>query len=225
MGLRFLVVDDHPLMRGGVIGHLCDAGGEPRFEQAENLAQAMRVLSTTARVDVVVLDLNLPDTVGTSGVEALRQRFPRVPVMVLTAAHDRPTIDRCLRAGASGFLSKASAAERLGAAVRAVAGGGIYVPRDPEAGTPRGWAASVAGHAAAAGAPAADVRRLGLTDRQSDVLKLILRGLPNKLIGRQLHLAEGTVKVHVSAVLRALGVRNRTQAVLAVNRLGLRLPD
>jgi DNA-binding NarL/FixJ family response regulator len=70
-----------------------------------------------------------------------------------------------------------------------------------------------------------DIRQLGLTDRQAEVLRLILRGLPNKLIGRQLQLAEGTVKVHVSAVLRALGVRNRTQAVLAANRLGLRLPD
>jgi DNA-binding NarL/FixJ family response regulator len=69
------------------------------------------------------------------------------------------------------------------------------------------------------------VRQLGLTERQADVLKLILQGMPNKLIGRQLQLAEGTVKVHVSAVLRALGVRNRTQAVLAANRLGLKFND
>ena len=172
---------------------------------------------------IVLLDLNLPDTVGTSGVEAIRQRFPRVPVMVLSAAHDRATIDRCLRAGASGFLAKTASGERLGTAVRAVAGGGIYVPRDAE-GTPAraSWAAA---HAGAPGGPRAEARDLGLTDRQSDVLRLILRGLPNKLIGRQLQLAEGTVKVHVSAVLRALGVRNRTQAVLAANRLGLKLPD
>jgi len=77
----------------------------------------------------------------------------------------------------------------------------------------------------AVGARATSLRDLGLTDRQSDVLRLILRGLPNKLIGRQLQLAEGTVKVHVSAVLRALNARNRTQAVLAVNRLGLKLPE
>jgi DNA-binding NarL/FixJ family response regulator len=69
------------------------------------------------------------------------------------------------------------------------------------------------------------VRKLGLSDRQTEVLRLILQGMSNKLIGRQLQLAEGTVKVHVSAVLRALGVRNRTQAVLAANRLGLRLPE
>jgi DNA-binding NarL/FixJ family response regulator len=164
MSVRVLIVDDHPLVRGGVVGQLAEAGEPPGVEQAGCLADALRVLSTTSRVDLVLLDLDLPDTVGTSGVETIRQRFPRVPVMVLSAAHDRATIDRCLR-------------------------------------------------------------DLGLTDRQSDVLRLILRGLPNKLIGRQLQLAEGTVKVHVSAVLRALNARNRTQAVLAVNRLGLKLPE
>ncbi len=220
MGMRVLIVDDHPLTRGGVIGQLADSVEPPGVEQAGCLADALRVLSTTARVDLVLLDLNLPDTVGTSGVESIRQRFPRVPVMVLSAAHDRATIDRCLRAGASGFLPKTATGERLGTAVRAVAGGGIYVPRDAD-----GMPARAAWGAPASGASRGDLRDLGLTERQWDVLKLIVRGLPNKLIGRQLQLAEGTVKVHVSAVLRALGARNRTQAVLAASRLGLKLPD
>lgn len=220
MGLRVLIVDDHPLMRGGVVRQLAESEESPGVEQAGCLADALRVLATSARIDLVLLDLNLPDTVGTSGVESLRQRFPRVPVMVLSASHDRATIDRCLRAGASGFLPKSATGERLGTAVRAVAGGGVYVPRDAD-GTP----ARAAWGAPSSGPLRGEVRDLGLTDRQSDVLKLILRGLPNKLIGRQLQLAEGTVKVHVSAVLRALGVRNRTQAVLAATRLGLKLPD
>lgn len=224
MSVRVLIVDDHPLVRGGVVGQLAEAGEPPGVEQAGCLADALRVLATTSRVDLVLLDLDLPDTVGTSGVETIRQRFPRVPVMVLSAAHDRATIDRCLRAGASGFLSKTASGERLGTAVRAVAGGGIYVPRDAEGAAARTpWA--VPSSVPAVGARATSLRDLGLTDRQSDVLRLILRGLPNKLIGRQLQLAEGTVKVHVSAVLRALNARNRTQAVLAVNRLGLKLPE
>jgi DNA-binding NarL/FixJ family response regulator len=223
MSMRVLIVDDHPLVRGGVVGQLAEAGEPTGVEQAGCLADALRVLSTVSRVDLVLLDLDLPDTVGTSGVEAIRQRFPRVPVMVLSAAHDRATIDRCLRAGASGFLSKTASGERLGTAMRAVAGGGIYVPRDADGPPARGpWGTPP-------GAPAVSARTatrdLGLTDRQFDVLQLIVRGLPNKLIGRQLQLAEGTVKVHVSAVLRALNVRNRTQAVLAVNRMGLKLFD
>lgn len=213
--MRILIVDDHPLVRGGVVVQLRETWGMPGIEQADSLAEGLRVLTTASRIDLVLLDLNLPDTIGTSGIETLRQRFPRVPVMVLSGSADRATVDRCLRAGASGFLPKTASGERLGTAVRAIAGGGIYVPRDIEGGAPRTWGA--------AGGPAAsDVRQLGLTDRQTDVLRLIMRGLPNKLIGRQLQLAEGTVKVHVSAVLRALGARNRTQAVLAANRLGLR---
>jgi len=91
MSVRVLIVDDHPLVRGGVVGQLAEAGEPPGVEQAGCLADALRVLSTTSRVDLVLLDLDLPDTVGTSGVETIRQRFPRVPVMVLSAAHDRAT--------------------------------------------------------------------------------------------------------------------------------------
>jgi DNA-binding NarL/FixJ family response regulator len=218
MSMRVLIVDDHPLLRGGIIGQLAALGVEPRVEQADRLSDALRILGAAPRIDLVLLDLNLPDCVGTSGIESLRRRFPRVPVMAMSGADDRATIDRCLRAGACGFLPKSSTPERLGAAVRAVAGGGIYVPREPGGAGQRGW-----------GVPAAiapvDASELALTDRQRDVLRLIMRGLPNKLIGRQLQLAEGTVKVHVSAVLRALGARNRTQAVIAADRLGLRLPD
>jgi len=217
MAMHLLIVDDHPLIRGGVIVQLHEATDAPCVEQADCLADGLRLLSSAPRFDLILLDLNLPDTVGTSGIETLRQRFPRVPVMVLSGAADRATIDRCLRAGASGFLPKTADGERLDTAVRAIAGGGIYVPRDNEGAAPRAWATQGA-------AVATDVRQLGLTDRQKDVLRLIMRGLPNKLIGRQLQLAEGTVKVHVSAVLRALGARNRTQAVLAASRLGLR-PD
>ena len=223
MPIRFLIVDDHPLMRGGVIGQLTDAGEDPRCEQADTLAEALRILGSTPRFDLVLLDLNLPDTVGTSGIEAIRQRFPRVPVMVLSADAERATIDRCLRAGASGFLAKSASVERLVAAVRAVAGGGIYLPKEPAPGTLlSGWNARVS---PSLGPAQPDPRALGLTDRQADVLKLIRQGLPNKSISRRLQLAEGTVKVHVSAVLKALGVRNRTQAVVAADRLGLRQPD
>jgi DNA-binding NarL/FixJ family response regulator len=217
MSPRFLIVDDHPLMRGGVIGQLCAGGESPRFEQAGCLADALRILSSAPRFDIVLLDLNLPDTVGTSGIEALRARFPRTPVMVLSAAADRATIDRCLRAGACGYLPKSAAQERLATAVQAIAGGGLYLPREPEGTVPTGWSAHPA-------APASSgLQALGLTERQIDVLRLLLLGVSNKVICRRLKLAEGTVKVHVSAVFRALGVRNRAQAIVAATRLGLQL--
>jgi DNA-binding NarL/FixJ family response regulator len=234
MALRFLIVDDHPLMRGAVRNTLETFAESVATEQAGTLRDAMQRLAAGVRFDLVLLDLNLPDAAATGGLQALRDRFPATAVLVLSAQSDRATVERCLRAGARGFLPKNASAERLAGAVRTIIQGGTYAPpeadpphaREPQAirwpgARPTVMAAPHPGSAAAA----ADPRQLGLTDRQSDVLRLILRGLPNKLIGRQLHLAEGTVKVHVSAVLRALGARNRTQAVLAASRLGLRLPD
>ena len=213
--MRILIIDDHPLVRGGVVLSLQAESPEIDLEQADCLTSALKALSVSPRIDLILLDLQLPDTVGTSGLEILRQRHPRIPVMMLSATLDRGTIDRCLRAGAAGYLPKTLPGDRLGAAVRAVAGGGLYLPREAEGLAGRAWGGMNP-------AAADQLSELGLTDRQIDVLKLVMRGLPNKLIGRQLQLAEGTVKVHVSAVLRALGARNRTQAVLAANRLGVK---
>ncbi|HYF59716.1 MAG TPA: response regulator transcription factor [Burkholderiaceae bacterium] len=217
MGMRFLVVDDHPLMRGAVRTCLETLGEAVQVEQAATLADALRCLERGLRTDVALLDLNLPDTTAMSGLETLRRRHPRLPVLAISGQHDRATVERCLKAGANGFLPKTAHPERLAAAVRCVAGGGIHVPPDD--------APTAARLPAPAPRETVDARSLGLTERQWEVLMLILEGLPNKLIGRRLDLAEGTVKVHVSAVLRALGARNRTQAVLAANRLGIRLPD
>jgi DNA-binding NarL/FixJ family response regulator len=221
MGLRFLIVDDHPLMRGAIRNNLETLGEAVRCEPASTMADALRLIGAGTRFDLALLDLNLPDANGTSGLETLRSRFPGLPVLVMSGEHDDRTVDRCIAAGAAGFLPKTATPERLAAAVRTVESGSIYLPPELEAAVDRGRSTRGPVRAGLTG----DVRQLGLTDRQSDVLRLILRGLPNKLIGRQLQLAEGTVKVHVSAVLRALGVSNRTQAVLAANRLGLRLPD
>jgi DNA-binding NarL/FixJ family response regulator len=221
MSLRFLIVDDHPLLRGAVRNYLETVGDTVRCEQAGSLHEALLVLAAGPRFDLVLLDLALPDTASVSGLDTLRTRHPELPVLVLSGVQDPVTVDRCLRAGASGFLPKTARIERLASAVRVVTDGGVYVPPELEPTIERsGWSRPVPRPG-----PVTDLRQLGLTDRQRDVLRLILRGLPNKLICRQLQLAEGTVKVHVSAVLRALGARNRTQAVLAANRMGLRLPD
>lgn len=218
---RLLIIDDHPLMRGAIRNHLEAFGLAEHSEQAASLGDALRKLATGPQFDLALLDLTLPDAMATSGLEALRSRHPDLKVLVTSATSDRQLIDRCLQAGALGFLPKTATADFLATAVRTVLGGGIYLPPDLDSTLSRQWLSRQVVRAGGTG----DIRQLGLTDRQTDVLKLILRGMPNKLIGRQLQLAEGTVKVHVSAVLRALGVRNRTQAVLAANRLGLRLPD
>jgi DNA-binding NarL/FixJ family response regulator len=218
---RYLVIDDHPLMRGAIRNHLEAFGFAEQVDQACTLAEGLRRLAGGPRIDLVVLDLALPDTEGTSGVDTLKVRYPSLKILATSGYSDAALIDRCLQAGATGFLPKTSAPDCLAIAVRTVLGGGIYLPAELEKSLSAQWLQRQTSLVGTSG----DVRQLGLTDRQTDVLRLVLRGLPNKLIGRELDLAEGTVKVHVSGVLRALGVRNRTQAVLAANRLGLRLPD
>lgn len=248
MGVSALIIDDHPLILDAVRMTMNSLGPGSRVDMASSFGRARRLLESEADWDFALLDLSLPDCEGFEGLAALRELRPGLPAIVLSGRTDRETILRCIDLGAAGYIPKTSRADVISDALRLVASGHVYLPRgtlgqdllrEPTFHLVTGSATAAA---QGAGEPlpasslglsapprdrdATDPRKLGLTDRQCDVLRLILRGLPNKLICRQLDLAEGTVKVHVSAVLRALGVRNRTQAVIAASRLGLRLrPD
>lgn len=135
-----------------------------------------------------------------------------MPVLVLSATHDRATVEHALDLGAMGFIPKTANTRVLLDALRLVLSGGVYVPAE-----------SAQANGALRPRPVTRPEQLGLTLRQADVLKLLVQGKPNKLICRDLRLSEGTVKVHVSAILRALNVRNRTQVVIELARRGVRL--
>lgn len=231
MGQRFLVVDDHPLMRDAIRTTLAQLSPDSRVDGASSLNEAMSLLGEEPGVDLTLLDLCLPDSQGLDGLKTLRASRPECPVVVLSADMDGETILRCIDLGACGYIPKTLHADAVMNALRLVAAGDIYIPHQALA-SARGEAALAAGghppsaHALRTGQnKVTDPRDLGLTDRQIDVLRLILKGFSNKLICRQLKLAEGTIKVHVSAVLRALGVRNRTQAIIAASAMGLRLAE
>lgn len=220
MGKQYLVVDDHPIVQRAIAATIEEIDPEATIRITSRLSEALRILRENGPFDLVLFDLNLPDSHGVEGIVAMRERHPDCPVVVMSADEDAPMILRCLDLGAAGYIPKSQANDQIHNALRLVASGCPYVPPQALAGEPplrlRGEPNSGRG---------TDPRSLGLTERQSDVLKLLLRGLPNKLICRHLSLAEGTVKVHVSAVLRALGVRNRTQAVVAASRIGLRFAE
>ena len=127
---------------------------------------------------------------------------------------------RALDAGAMGFIPKTSSNEVLLGALRLVLSGGVYLPAEVLRHSPAPVLVSKSAMAAAG----VGYRDLGLTERQAQVLALVVQGKPNKIVCRELNLAEGTVKIHVTAILKALGVANRTQAVIAVGKLGLKLP-
>lgn len=213
--MKVLVVDDHPLICEALRQVLKALDKDIELLEAGSGQDALAEADKNDSIDLVLLDLALPDADGFEVLRELRERHPSFPVVVLSASERADTVMRALDAGAMGFIPKTSPNEVLLGALRLVISGGVYLP------------AEVLRHAPsperAPGAAEASYRSIGLTERQSQVLALMVQGMPNKLICRELDLAEGTVKIHVTAILKALGVSSRTQAVIAVGRLGLRL--
>jgi DNA-binding NarL/FixJ family response regulator len=207
--MNILLADDHPLMLDAMRITLSALAPGARIDGVIRLKDAIE-RAAAAGYDYAVLDLGLPDASGVEVIERFKAATPDLPVIVFSATVDRPTIIACLDAGAMGFIPKTVGSEVLINALRLIFSGAIYVP--PEA----------IGPVLAPAADAADA--LDLTPRQREVMAMLLMGLPNKHICRALGIAEPTVKIHVAAVLRALGASNRTQAVLNASRLGVRLP-
>jgi len=195
---RILVVDDHPLMAEALGMAMRTLDRATQVETAGNLESAIAQATETS-FDLCLLDLGLPDCSGLEALERMRQSLPALPVVVVSGS-------------AMGYIPKTSPRDVLLGAVRLVASGGIYVPVQ-----------ALTAREAAVAAPAAPQPDFGMSARQREVLDLLLKGLPNKLIARKLDISENTAKIHVSAVLRALGVASRTQALIAASRLGLRL--
>jgi DNA-binding NarL/FixJ family response regulator len=214
--VNVLLIDDHPLFREGLSLLLQPLRTDLVTQQAGSVEEGLDRLQTGPAADLVLIDLGLPGMNGLDGIALLRQRYPELPVVALSSADDRDTVLRAIDAGAMGFIPKSSTSAVLMAALQLILARGIYLPPVAFLGAP----------GVAAAAPAApervDPAGLGLSPRQCDVLYLILQGKPAKLIERELGLSASTVKVHTSAVLRALNVTTRTQAVVAAGRLGLR---
>ena len=188
--------------------------------EAGSAPDALAAADKSGGLDLILLDLALPGRDGFEVLRELRERYPSLPVVVLSASDQSEVVMRALDAGAMGFIPKTSSNEVLLGALRLVLSGGVYLPAEVLRHSP----APVLVSKSATAAAGVGYRDLGLTERQAQVLALVVQGKPNKIICRELNLAEGTVKIHVTAILKALGVTNRTQAVIAVGKLGLKLP-
>ena len=219
--MKLLVVDDHPLMREAVQAVVARLEPGASVLAVGDSERGFAIADAEPDLDLVLLDLNVPGLAGIAGLKAWRRRYPEVPVVVLSSADDRSTVLAAIAGGAAGFIPKSSSNEVLLSALRLVLAGGKYLP--PEALAPA--AGSGTRPRRAATAQALSLETLGLTDRQAQVLKLLAEGKSNKLICRELDLAERTVKAHLSAVFRALGVTTRTQAAVAAAKLGLAADD
>ncbi|MDP4302661.1 response regulator [Leptothrix discophora] len=219
--MKFLIVDDHALIRDAMHSVLRGLRSGATVLEAANAEAALRCLADHPDTDLVLLDLHLPDQDDLQLLATVVERHPAVAVVMLSGDMDQATMRRALDLGAQGYIPKGETREVLTSALALVLAGGVYVPRAALRGAP---SSSLPVPAAAAPANPSSANSLGLTDRQLEVLALLMQGKNNKLICRALDLAEPTVKNHVSAILRALGVGSRTEAVLAVTRLGLTLP-
>lgn len=190
--MKLLVVDDHPLLREAVQGVVRRLEPGATVLAVGDSERGFAIADGEPDLDLVLLDLNIPGLAGIPALKAWRRRYPEVPVVVLSSADDRPTVLAAIAAGAAGFIPKSSPNEVLLNALRLVLAGGKYLP--PEALAPAGGAGA---RAASAAQRTLSLETLGLTDRQAQVLKLLAAGKSNKLICRELDLAERTVKAHV----------------------------
>jgi len=206
--MKILVIDDHPLVLEALTRLLPEVDPAVDVRGASHPAEAVTVLDNEPDVSLVLLDLALPGARGLDFLSDLKLDYPGVPIVILSATHDHATVMAALGAGAHGFIPKTADGAALIDAVRRVLDGGVCLMPDS---TPVTEGDGVC----------IDSGALGLTARQTDVLKLLAQGKPNKLICRDLKLSEGTVKVHVSAILRALQVHSRTEAIAALARRGI----
>ncbi|MES2958757.1 MAG: response regulator transcription factor [Pseudomonadota bacterium] len=208
--MKVLIADDHPMVRDALARTVRELDAAADVQQAGDFDSLLRLAlsASAAPVDLALVDLNMPGMNGVDGLRRLREQLPTLPVVIASGQDDAATVRNVLAAGAVGFIPKTERTEVLLNALRLILAGGVYVPlRSLE-------------EPSAIAAPAQALAS-GLTPRQRDVLRALSRGQPNKLIARELGLTEGTVKIHIAAILRALQARNRTEAVVRAQALGL----
>ncbi len=219
--MKILIVDDHALIRDALQGLLKKLKRGAIVLEASNSRQAMDAIASHDDISLVLLDLNLPDRDGFSVLAELRERYPAIAVVMLSAIQERAKVIKALDLGAVGYIPKSARREVMMSALQLVFAGGIYIPPEIMA---REETSHLVANLQSNDRPIVSPSEIGLSGRQLEVLAQLMQGKNNKIICRVLGLAEPTVKNHVTAILKALKVTNRTEAVIAVNELGWKLP-
>ena len=206
---EILIADDHPLFRSALQQALTlGLGPDVRLVEAASIAELEARLTEKGDWDLVLLDLNMPGAYGFSGLVLLRGQYPQVPVVMISAQEEAAVVSRAREFGASGFIPKSSPLATIQEAVRQVLDGDIWWPAQ----TFESASVSVEARAASEGLAS-------LTPQQFRVLTMVCEGLLNKQIAFELNVSEATIKAHVTAIFRKLGVRTRTQAALLLQQM------
>jgi len=212
--LKLLLIDDHALFRSGLKLLLRELPGEIECFEAGSPVDALAFADKGT--DLILLDLSMPGSHGTSALERVREAFVDVPIVVISSEDDPTLIRQVIDLGASGFVPKSSTHRILISALQLILAGGVYLPMHVLS-----RSASLVPELTAVESTDSDLPVHGMTERQYEVLLKAVRGQSNKTIARSLLLSEGTVKAHLSAAFRILGVSNRTEAVYAAAQLGI----
>lgn len=210
-----IVADDHPLFRTAIKEALEAEQGETRFFEANSFESLQELVDEQEEVDLVLLDLHMPGVSGFAGLVYLCKRYPSVPVVIISANEDPVVIKRALEHGAAGFIPKSSSIDTITQAIASILMGEIWAPSASKSDLPGNNASELA----------LAERMAKLTPQQFKVLMMMSQGLLNKQIAYDLGVSEATIKAHVTAIMNKLGVSNRTQAVLAANRLAVNNPN
>lgn len=209
---RALIADDHPLFRSALRQVIESLFGEYEIFEASTLDEAREVIASNADVDLdmILLDLQMPGSVGFSGLVTLRNAAPEVPIVVVSAATSTDTMRNSITYGAAGFIPKSFSSDQIGEGMRCVMSGEVYLPSvtlEPDI-------------LAGAAAKLRD-RIAALTQGELRVFELLAHGKSNKIIAYELGIKESTVKAHITVILRKIGVYSRTQAVIAARELNI----
>jgi len=206
--MHILLVDDHTLFREALLHVLNQLDVQIIVLEAANTDEAAKLIFHTRSLDLILLDIDLPGVDGLTALPDLRELAPTVPIVVLSGSETSEHVKRALKNGAVGYIPKSCSSHEMLSALRVILLGDIYIPP------------KLLGKLETTENPDIRLAQSSLTARQITVLELMHKGLPNKSIAKALHVAEGTVKLHVAAILRTLNVNNRTQAVTEALRVG-----
>lgn len=215
--MKVLIVDDHALIREALHGVLKQLKRDAAIFEASNSRQAMRIVDEHPDMSLILLDINLPDRDGFSVLRELRDRYATIAIIILSSSDDQDTVKRAFKLGALGFIPKTTEREVMLNAIKLVFSGGIYIPSAILEETTSSRPANRL-------ATRDPLKGLGLTDRQTEVLALLMKGKSNKAIAKTLNMAVPTVKNHITVILKALSVTSRTEAVIKAGKMGWELP-
>lgn len=219
--IKLLVIEDHALVREGLVQTLRQLADEVEISAVADYDGAVALLEHGYRFDLILLDLGLPGIDGLSCLKAFRKRYPATPVVILSAFDDAQTVSKAMKSGAASFVPKTYSSERLLNILREVLAGEVFTPDPAPASS---VAIAPAGrNGGKGGSGGADPADFGLSERLTEVLGLMASGKSNRDIAKLLGLTEGTVKVHMTRIFKALRVTSRTQAMVVVSRRGIKI--